>query len=60
MTLALAYEITMSYQGNSQKVLTYFLPFYQKEITEMAQTNPEQIIKIFNNTFAKALNGYDI
>ena len=26
----------------------------------MATNNPDQIIKVFNNTFAKALNGYDI
>lgn len=60
LTLALAYEITLSYQGNSQKVLTYFLPFTQKEISETANTDPNQIIKIFNDRFAKALNGYDI
>ena len=60
LTLALAYEITLSYQGNSQKVLTYFLPFIQKEISEIANTDPNQIIKIFNDRFAKALNGYDI
>ena len=36
------------------------MPFNQKEIQEMATNNPDQIIKVFNNTFAKALNGYDI
>ena len=60
LTLALAYDITLSFQGNSRKALTYFLPFNQKEIQEMATNNPDQIIKVFNNTFAKALNGYDI
>ena len=60
LTLALAYDITLSFQGNSRKALTYFLPFNQKEIQEMANNNPDQIIKVFNNTFAKALNGYDI
>ena len=60
MTLALAIEITLSYQGNSQKVLSYFLPFFHKEIQEISNNNPEKIINIFNNTFSKALNGYDI
>ena len=59
-TFALAYDITLSFQGNSQKVLTYFLPFNQKEIQELANNNPDQIINVFNKTFAKALNGYDI
>ncbi len=60
LTLALAYEITLSYQENSRKVMTYFLPFTQKEICETASTDPNKIIKIFNDRFAKALNGYDI
>jgi len=60
LSLALAYEITLSYQGNSQKVLTYYLPFFQKEIHEKSLNEPEKIIEIFNKTFAKALNNYDI
>jgi len=56
----LALDFTLSYQGNSQKVFTYFLPYNTKELNEKANTNPEEIIALFNKTFSKALTGYDI
>ena len=55
----LALEITMSYRGNTQKVITFFLP-YQEKVFETANSNPEHIIEIFDNTFAKGINGYNI
>ena len=60
LTMALALDYTLSFQGNSQKVFTYFLPYNSKELSEKANTNPEEIIALFNNYFAKALTGYDI
>ena len=60
LSLALALDFTLSFQGNSQKVFTYFLPYNSKELSEKANTNPEEIIALFNNYFAKALTGYDI
>ena len=36
------------------------MPFCNKDIYEKANNNPDEIINIFNITFAKALNGYDI
>ena len=58
--MALAIDFTLSYQGNSQKVFTYFLPYNSKELSEKANSNPEEIITLFNNSFSKALTGYDI
>ncbi len=60
LSMALALDFTLSFQGNSQKVFTYFLPYNSKELSEKANTNPEEIITLFNNYFAKALTGYDI
>ena len=56
----MALDYTLSYQGNSRKVFTYFLPYNSKELNEKANTNPEEIISLFNKTFSKALTGYDI
>ena len=58
--MALAIDFTLSFQGNSRKVFTYFLPYNTKELSEKANTNPEEIITLFNNLFSKALTGYDI
>ena len=58
--MALAFDFTLSYLGNSQKVFTYFLPYNSKELNDKANTNPEEIITSFNNYFSKALTGYDI
>ena len=58
--MALALDFTLSYQGNSQKVFTYFLPYNTKELNEKANSTPEEIIVLFNNYFSKALTGYDI
>ena len=58
--MALAIDFTLSFQGNSRKVFTYFLPYNTKELNEKANTNPEEIITLFNNLFSKALTGYDI
>ena len=60
LSLSLALEFTLSFQGNTQKVFTYFLPYNSKELSEKANSNPDEIISIFNNTFSKALTGYDI
>ena len=49
----------MSFHGNSQKVLTYFLPF-QKSIYETATEKPEELIKIYENVFNKGINEYNI
>ena len=47
----------MSYRGNTQKVITFFLP-YQEKVFETTNSKPEHIIEIFDNTFAKGINGY--
>ena len=60
LSMALALDYTLSFQGNSQKVFTYFLPYNSKELSEKANTNPEEIITLFDNYFSKALTGYDI
>ena len=49
----------MSYRGNTQKVIKFFLP-YQEKVFETANSNPQHIIEIFENTFAKGINGYNI
>ena len=49
----------MSYRGNTQKSISYFLPF-QEKVFETAKSNPEHIIEIFDNIFAKGINGYNI
>ena len=49
----------MSFHGNSQKVLTYFLPF-QKNIYEIATQKPEDIINVFTNVFSKGIDSYNI
>ena len=36
LSLALALDFTLSFQGNSQKVFTYFLPYNSKELSEKA------------------------
>jgi enolase len=36
------------------------LPYNSKELSEKANTTPEEIITLFNNSFSKALTGYDI
>ena len=58
--MALALDFTLSYQGNSRKVFTYFLPYNTKELLEKANSTSEEIITLFNNYFSKALTGYDI
>ena len=60
LSLSLALDFTLSFQGNTQKVFTYFLPYNSKELSEKANSNPDEIITIFNKTFSKALTGYDI
>ena len=60
LSLSLALDFTLSFQGNTQKVFTYFLPYNSKELSEKANSNPDEIIEIFNKTFSKALTGYDI
>ena len=36
------------------------MPYNSKELSEKANTNPEEIITLFDNYFSKALTGYDI
>ena len=36
------------------------MPYNSKELSEKANTTPEEIITLFNNSFSKALTGYDI
>ena len=60
LSLQLALDFTLSFQGNTQKVFTYFLSYNTKELFEKANSTPDEIITIFNNTFSKALTNYDI
>ena len=36
------------------------MPYNSKELSEKANSTPEEIITLFNNSFSKALTGYDI
>ena len=60
LTLALALELTLSFQGTSRKVITYFLPYTSKEEKDKATSEPEQIIKLFNDNFGAGLKDYNI
>ena len=55
----LALEITMSFKGNSQKAIKYFIP-YQSELIEIFTSNQDKVIELFSNTFSKGINGYII
>ena len=55
----LALEITMSFKGNSQKAIKYFIP-YQSELIEIFTNNQDKVIELFSNTFSKGINGYII
>ena len=50
-------EITLSFKGNTQKVLKYFLPF-QKNVFEIINQNPEKIEEIFDKF--DCINDYNI
>lgn len=49
----------MSYKGNSQNALTFFIP-YSNAVYELATTSQEQFIEVFNYIFKDSIKGYNI
>ena len=49
----------MSYKGNSQNALTFFIP-YSNAVYELATTSQDQFIEVFNYIFKDSIKGYNI
>lgn len=49
----------MSFKGNSQKAINFFIP-YNSDLSEIFTQKQDKVIEVFNNTFVKGLSGYII